>query len=78
VERLNEITSVAAYPSAAMLFIEGQQGRGVFVLCSGKAKLSMTSREAKTIIMLCLFEQKFLGLCSALIKVLMKGVSEFP
>jgi CRP/FNR family transcriptional regulator len=49
-QRLNEITSAAVYPSAAVLFIEGQQGRGVFVLCSGKAKLSITSREGKTVI----------------------------
>jgi CRP/FNR family cyclic AMP-dependent transcriptional regulator len=49
-QRLNEITSPAVYPRAATLFIEGQQGRGVFVLCSGKAKLSSTSREGKTII----------------------------
>jgi CRP/FNR family transcriptional regulator len=33
-----------------MLFIEGQQPRGVFVLCTGKAKLSTSSREGKTII----------------------------
>ena len=33
-----------------MLFIEGQLSRGVFVLCHGKAKLSTTSREGKTII----------------------------
>jgi CRP/FNR family transcriptional regulator, cyclic AMP receptor protein len=38
------------YPRAAMLFVEGQQGRGVFVLCTGKAKLSTTSREGRTII----------------------------
>lgn len=50
VQRLNDITSPAVYPRAAMLFIEGQQGRGVFVLCTGKAKLSTTSREGKTII----------------------------
>jgi len=33
-----------------MLFIEGQQPRGVFILCTGKVKLSTTSREGKTII----------------------------
>lgn len=50
VQRLNDITSAAVYPRAAMLFIEGQQGRGVFVLCTGKAKLSTTSREGRTVI----------------------------
>jgi len=50
VQRLNEITSSAVYPRGAVLFIEGQQGRGAFVLCAGKAKLFTTSREGKTII----------------------------
>jgi CRP/FNR family transcriptional regulator, cyclic AMP receptor protein len=49
-QRLNEIKSTAVYPKGAMLFIEGQQPRGVFVLCHGKAKLSTSSREGKTII----------------------------
>lgn len=50
VHRLNEITSAAVYPRGAMLFLEGQQGRGAYVLCTGKAKLFTTSREGKTII----------------------------
>jgi CRP/FNR family cyclic AMP-dependent transcriptional regulator len=49
-QRLNEIKSTAVYPKGAMLFIEGQQARGVFVLCVGKAKLSTSSRDGKTII----------------------------
>lgn len=50
VYRLNEIKSTAIYPKAAMLFIEGQQPRGIFVLCTGRAKLSTSSSEGKTII----------------------------
>ncbi len=50
VQRLNEIKATAIYPKGTMLFIEGQQPRGVFVLCAGKAKLSTTSREGKTVI----------------------------
>src|SRR5450631_4459570 len=49
-QRLNEIKSTAVYPKGAMLFIEGQQPRGVFVLCAGKAKLSTSSSEGKTVI----------------------------
>jgi CRP/FNR family transcriptional regulator len=49
-QRLNEIKSTAVYPKGAMLFIEGQQARGVFVLCAGRVKLSTSSREGKTII----------------------------
>jgi CRP/FNR family transcriptional regulator len=48
--RLNDIKSTAVYPKSAMLFIEGQQPRGVFVLCTGRVKLSTSSKEGKTII----------------------------
>jgi len=50
VQKLNDITSSAIYPRDAMLFIEGQKARGVFVLCTGKTKLSTTSRDGRTII----------------------------
>lgn len=49
-QKLNEIKSTAIYPKSAVLFIEGQRPRGVFVLCAGKAKLSTSSSEGKTII----------------------------
>jgi CRP/FNR family transcriptional regulator len=49
-EKLNEIKSTAVYPKSAVLFIEGQQPRGVFVLCAGKVKLSTSSKEGKRII----------------------------
>ncbi len=50
VQKLNEIKSTAIYPKSAVLFIEGQRPRGVFILCTGKAKLSTSSSEGKTII----------------------------
>lgn len=50
VQKLNGIKSTAMYPKSAMLFIEGQKPRGVFVLCTGKVKLSTSSTEGKTII----------------------------
>jgi CRP/FNR family transcriptional regulator, cyclic AMP receptor protein len=50
VQKLNEIKSTAVYPKSAMLFIEGQQPRGVFVLCTGRVKLSTSSSDGKTII----------------------------
>jgi CRP/FNR family transcriptional regulator len=49
-QRLQDVKSTAVYPKGAMLFIEGQQSRGIFVLCTGKVKLSTSSREGKTII----------------------------
>ena len=49
-QKLNDIKSTAVYPKSAVLFIEGQQPRGVFVLCAGKVKLSTSSSEGKTLI----------------------------
>jgi CRP/FNR family transcriptional regulator, cyclic AMP receptor protein len=49
-QKLNQIKSTAVYPKSTMLFIEGQQPRGVFVLCSGKAKLFTSASDGKTII----------------------------
>jgi CRP/FNR family transcriptional regulator, cyclic AMP receptor protein len=49
-QKLNDIKSTAVYPKSAVLFIEGQQPRGVFVLCTGKVKLSTSSSEGKTLI----------------------------
>jgi CRP/FNR family cyclic AMP-dependent transcriptional regulator len=49
-EKLNEMKSTAVYPECAVLFIEGQPSRGVFILCSGRAKLSTASKSGKTII----------------------------
>jgi CRP/FNR family transcriptional regulator, cyclic AMP receptor protein len=49
-QKRNEIKSTAVYPKSAVLFIEGQRPRGVFVLCTGRVKLSTSSSEGKTII----------------------------
>ena len=50
IEKLNEIKSTAVYPESAALFIEGQPSRGVFILCSGRAKLSTASKSGRTVI----------------------------
>jgi CRP/FNR family cyclic AMP-dependent transcriptional regulator len=47
---LSGATRPAIYPGGAVLFVEGQTARGTFVLCSGKVKLSITSREGKVLI----------------------------
>lgn len=42
---------LSTYPGGAVLFVEGQTPRGALVLCSGKVKLSTTSREGKVLIL---------------------------
>ena len=41
----------SAVPQGAVLFVEGQTARGLYVLCRGRVKLSTTSREGKTLIL---------------------------
>jgi CRP/FNR family transcriptional regulator len=50
-QTLARITSPASYPKGATLYVEGQAPRGVFVLCSGRVKLSTTSADGRTLIM---------------------------
>jgi CRP/FNR family transcriptional regulator, cyclic AMP receptor protein len=50
VQMLSAITSATTYPRGATLFIEGQASRGVFILCSGRVKLSTSSADGKTLI----------------------------
>ena len=65
-QKLNEIKSTAVYPKSAVLFIEGQPPRGVFVLCTGKAKLSTCSSEGKTLITKISIPGDVLGLNAAI------------
>lgn len=48
---LDDISSQAIYPKGALLFVEGQDPRGVFVICSGRVKLSAGSVGGKTLIL---------------------------
>ena len=48
---LAAITSAASYPKGATLFVEGQNPRGVFIVCTGRVKLSTSSADGKTLIL---------------------------
>ena len=45
------IKYATAYPKGAVLFVEGQTPRGIFVLCKGRVKLSICSTDGKTLIL---------------------------
>jgi len=59
-------THPSTYPGGALLFVEGQTPRGAFVLCSGKVKLSTTSREGKVLILRVADAGEVLGLSAAI------------
>jgi CRP/FNR family transcriptional regulator, cyclic AMP receptor protein len=65
VQRLSSITAPSTYPKAATLFVEGQTPRGVFILCSGKVKLSTSSADGKTLILRIADAGEVLGLAAA-------------
>src|SRR6267154_880235 len=50
-EGLDAISSSATYPKGAILFVEGQEPRGVFVVCNGRVKLSAGSADGKSLIL---------------------------
>ena len=47
----NSLKTTKFYPRGSVLFTEGQRPRGVFVLCEGRAKVSVGSAEGKTIVL---------------------------
>jgi CRP/FNR family transcriptional regulator len=56
----------SSYPASAVLFVEGQAARGVYEICKGRVKLTMTSLEGKTVIVRIASAGELLGLHSTL------------
>ena len=60
------IKSFFAYPTGSFLFLEREPLRGVYMLCSGKVKLTMSSRGGKTLILRLARAGEVLGLMAAM------------
>ena len=56
----------ANHPRGHVLFSQGQPGSGIFLLCSGRAKLSLCSKEGKYLILRIARPGEVLGLSSTL------------
>jgi CRP/FNR family transcriptional regulator len=63
--KLQAIKATSVYPKGAMLCLEGQAARGIYLLCAGRAKLSTTSSEGKSIILRIAEPGEILGLTAA-------------
>ena len=59
------IKYATAYPKGAVLFVEGQAPRGIFVLCKGRVKLSICASDGKTLILKIAEAGEVLGLSAA-------------
>ena len=62
----NAVRMSATYPGGAVLYIEQQDPRGVFVLCAGEVKLSISSSAGKTLILRIAKPGEILGLMAVL------------
>jgi CRP/FNR family transcriptional regulator, cyclic AMP receptor protein len=60
------LTFTNIYPKGAILFSEGETPRGIFQLCHGSVKLSMSSEDGKTVITRIVEQGEALGLSSAI------------
>lgn len=67
VEALDSMKFTGAYPKGALLFVEGEQPRGVFVLCRGQAKLTTTSSDGRTLIVKIANPGEILGVSAAML-----------
>jgi CRP/FNR family transcriptional regulator, cyclic AMP receptor protein len=65
-QALDNVSHKSTLPAGAILFVEGQSPRGVFILCSGKVNLSTTSREGKILILKTAAPGEALGLSAAI------------
>ncbi len=61
-QALDRIKHATAYPAGALVFVEGQMPRGVYVVCQGRAKLLATNSDGKTFIMKIAQPGEILGL----------------
>jgi CRP/FNR family transcriptional regulator len=61
---LNNLRQTAFYPKGALLCVEGQPTRGLFLICSGQAKLYVNSEEGQSLTLRIVEPGEVLGLSS--------------
>lgn len=63
---LNAMAFTTTFPAGSILFAEGQQPRGIYIMCHGRAKLTTASSEGKMLITRVAGEGEVLGISSAI------------
>jgi CRP/FNR family transcriptional regulator, cyclic AMP receptor protein len=58
----DKIKYASSFPEGAVLFLEGQAPRGIFVLCTGQVKVSLSAGDGKTLILRIVEPGEVLGL----------------
>lgn len=63
---LDAVSHRSTLPAGAILFVEGQAPRGMFIVCSGKVNLSTASREGKILILKTVMAGEALGVSATI------------
>jgi CRP/FNR family transcriptional regulator, cyclic AMP receptor protein len=66
VKALQKIRHTTTYPTGAVIFMEGQPTRGVYILCQGRVKLQTTNSDGRTLILKIAQPGEALGLSSTI------------
>jgi CRP/FNR family cyclic AMP-dependent transcriptional regulator len=61
ISAMETVKFTGVYPKGSLLFVEGEQPRGVFIICSGRVKLTTSSTEGRTLIVKIAEEGEVLG-----------------
>ena len=66
-KKMEEVSFSTSYPDGALLFVEGENPRGVYVLTQGRVKLTVDSAEGKTLILKVAQPGELLGLSACML-----------
>jgi CRP/FNR family transcriptional regulator len=61
---LNSLRQTSFYPKGVLLFVEGQPTRGLYIMCSGEAKLYVSSEEGQSLTLRVVEHGEVIGLSS--------------
>jgi len=65
IEAVDRVKHATCFPEGAVVFLEGQEAGGVYILCQGRAKLMTTNADGKSLILKIAEPGEILGLHSA-------------
>src|SRR5271169_3305907 len=65
-QTLEAIKHATVYPKGAILFVEGQAPRGIFVLCRGRVNMSVCAGDGKVLVVRIAEPGEVLGLSASL------------
>jgi CRP/FNR family cyclic AMP-dependent transcriptional regulator len=65
-QALDQVSHKSILPAGAILYVEGQAPRGVFIVCSGTVNISTASREGKVLVLKTANPGEALGLSAAI------------